>query len=44
MNWKNYFFMCAGIAVVWAVGLLAIPAFAQAVEGLMLLFLSTQAR
>ncbi len=44
MTWKNYAITCAGIAVVWAVGLLAIPAFAELVEGLMLLFLSTQAR
>ena len=44
MSWKNYGMTCAGLAAVWVIGLLAIPAFAQLVEGLMLLFLSTQAR
>ena len=44
MKTKNYLYLCAGLSVVWIVGLLAIQPFANLVEGLMLLFLSTNAR
>ena len=44
MSGPTYLKVCAGIAAVWVLGLLFIPPFAQLVEGLMLLFLSTNAR
>ena len=44
MKSQTYLKVCAGITVVWVLGLVFIPPFAQAVEQVMLLFLSTQAR
>ena len=44
MSWKNYAILCAALAGVWILGLLFIQPFSDLVEGLMLLFLSTQAR
>ena len=44
MNNTTYFKVCGGIALVWVLGLLFVPPFAQLVEQLMLAFLSTNAR
>ena len=44
MSWSNYFKLCGGLAVVLVLSLLFIPGFADIVEGLTLLFLSTNAR
>ncbi len=40
----TYAKVCGGVGVAWVLALLFIPPFAQLVEGLMLLFLSTNAR
>lgn len=44
MSWKTYLMVCAGVSVVWIAGLLWIQPFSDLIEGLMLLFLSTNAR
>ena len=44
MSTSTYLKVCGASAVVWALGLLFVPPFAQAVEGLLLIFLSTNAR
>jgi len=44
MSNLTYLKVCAGIALVWVLGLLFVPPFAEAVESIMLLFLSTNAR
>ena len=44
MSNTTYAKLCGGVALVWALGLLFVPPFAQIVEQLMLLFLSTNAR
>ena len=44
MKTKNYLMLCAGLTAVLVLGLLFVPAFSDLVEGVMLLFLSTQAR
>ena len=44
MDNVTYLKVCGGIALVWVLGLLFIPPFAELVEQLMLLFLSTNAR
>jgi hypothetical protein len=44
MNNGTYLKLCAAVAVIWVLGLLFVPPFAQLVEQLMLLFLSTNAR
>jgi hypothetical protein len=44
MKTRSYLVLCACVTAVWVVALLSIPAFAQSIEQLMLLFLSTNAR
>ncbi|MEJ2086960.1 MAG: hypothetical protein P8Y69_00425 [Gammaproteobacteria bacterium] len=44
MSIQTYLKVCVGITVVWVLGLLFVPPFAQTVEQLLLLFLSTTAR
>ena len=44
MSNPTYLKVCAAIAVIWVLGLLFVPPFAETVESLMLLFLSTNAR
>ncbi|MDE0887472.1 MAG: hypothetical protein OSB70_18270 [Myxococcota bacterium] len=44
MKNATYAKLCGGLALVWTLGLLFVPPFAKTVEGLMLLFLSTNAR
>jgi hypothetical protein len=44
MKTRSYLVLCGCVAAVWVLGLLAVPAFSQAVEQLLLLFLSTNAR
>ncbi len=44
MSNSTYLKVCGGVTLVWVLGLLLIPPFATLVEGLMLLFLSTNAR
>lgn len=44
MSTSTYLKVCGGVALVWILGLLFVPAFATLVEQLMLLFLSTNAR
>lgn len=44
MKTRNYFILCGAISIVLILSLLYIPAFSDAVEGIMLLFLSTNAR
>ena len=44
MNNGTYMKLCGGIAVIWVLGLLFVPPFAELLEQLMLLFLSTNAR
>lgn len=43
MRTKNYLLLCAAAVACWSLALLYIPAFADTVEQLMLLFLSTNA-
>ena len=44
MKGRTYLKVCAGITLVWVAGLLFVPPFALAVEQVLLLFLSTNAR
>jgi hypothetical protein len=44
MKNSTYLKVCLGVTLVWVLGLLFVPPFAQAVEQVMLLFLSTNAR
>lgn len=44
MSNQTYLKVCAGITLVWVLGLLFVPPFAQTVEQILLLFLSTTAR
>lgn len=44
MKNQTYLKVCAGITLVWVLGLLFVPPFAQTVEQIILLFLSTSAR
>jgi len=44
MSTKNYLILCGGVTVVWVALLLFVPPFAETIESLLLLFLSTQAR
>lgn len=44
MKSSTYLKVCVGITAVWVLGLLFVPPFAQAIEQIMLLFLSTNAR
>jgi hypothetical protein len=44
MNSSTYLKVCLGITAVWVLGLMFVPPFSQAVEQIMLLFLSTNAR
>lgn len=44
MSNQTYLKVCAGIAVFWVLGLLFVPPFAQLVESVILLFLSSTAR
>ncbi len=44
MSLKNYLLLCAGLSFALVLALLFVPGFSDAVEGLMLLFLSTNAR
>ena len=44
MNNATYAKLCGGVGLGWVLGLLFVPPFAQMVEKLMLLFLSTNAR
>lgn len=44
MSTKNYLILCGALTVVWVALLLLVPPFAEAIESLLLLFLSTQAR
>ena len=44
MNNVTYAKLCGGVSLVWVLGLLLVPPFAETVEQLMLLFLSTNAR
>jgi hypothetical protein len=44
MSTSTYVKACFGSAAVWALGLLFVPLFSQAIEGLLLMFLSTNAR
>lgn len=44
MKTRNYLVLCACVTAAWVLALLAIPAFSQTVEQLLLLFLSTNAR
>ncbi len=44
MSNGTYLRVCAGITAVWVLGLLFVPPFAQTVEQIMLLFLSSNAR
>lgn len=44
MTNKIYLILCGGLTLIWVLGLLFVPPFADLVEQLMLLFLSTQAR
>lgn len=43
MNNSTYLKLCGGIGLLWVLGLLFVPPFAQLIESLMLLFLSTNA-
>ena len=43
MKTKSYLTLCGVVTVVWVLGLLLVPPFAEAVEGVMLLFLSRNA-
>ena len=44
MRTRSYLLLCATVTAAWVVALLSVPAFAQTIEQLMLLFLSTNAR
>ena len=44
MKTQTYLRLCAGVTLVWVLALLFIEPFAQAIEQLILLFLSTNAR
>jgi len=44
MSTSSYLKVCGGSAAVWALGLLFVPPFSQAVETLLLVFLSTNAQ
>lgn len=44
MKMKNYLVFCVLVTTAWVVALLTIPALAQTVEQLLLLFLSSNAR
>ncbi|MEM7081058.1 MAG: hypothetical protein AAF513_20775 [Pseudomonadota bacterium] len=44
MSNSLYWKVCLGVTALWVLGLLFVPPFAQLVEQLMLLFLSTNAR
>lgn len=44
MSNQTYLKVCVGVTLVWVLGLLFVPPFAQTVEQIMLLFLSTSAR
>jgi len=44
MKTRNYLMLCGGITVVLILALLYVPPFSDAVEQLMLAFLSTNAR
>ena len=44
MSTSTYIKVCGGVTAVWVLGLVFVPPFSQAVEGLMLMFLSTNAR
>jgi len=44
MSTRNYLILCGGVVLVWVLLLLFVPPFAEAIESLLLLFLSTQAR
>ena len=44
MSASTYIKVCVGSAAVWALGLLFVPPFSQAIETLLLIFLSTNAR
>jgi hypothetical protein len=41
---RTYLLLCGGLTLVWVLGLLFVHPFAELVEQLMLLFLSTNAR
>jgi hypothetical protein len=44
MKTRSYLVLCACVTAAWVVALLSIPAFAESIEQLLLLFLSTNAR
>ncbi len=44
MSNRTYVKVCVGVGLVWVLGLLFVPPFSETVEGIMLLFLSTNAR
>ena len=44
MRTKTYLQLCAALTLVWVLGLLFVPPFAEFIEQLLLLFLSTNAR
>ena len=44
MSNQTYLKVCAAVTVAWVLGLLFLPPFAQTVEQVLLLFLSTTAR
>jgi len=44
MKNSTYLKVCVGVTTLWVLGLLFVPPFSQAVEQIMLLFLSTNAR
>lgn len=44
MSNATYMKLCGGLGLVWVLGLLFVPPFAELVEKMMLLFLSTNAR
>ena len=44
MSTSTYIKVCGGSAAVWALGLLFVPPFSKAIETLLLIFLSTNAR
>lgn len=44
MNTRTYLLVSGGITLLWVLGLLFVPPFAQTIEQLMLLFLSSNAQ
>lgn len=44
MSTSTYIKVCGGSTAVWALGLLFVPPFSQAIEVFLLIFLSTNAR